>query len=258
MDNNTNTNDYNNLLELLLDIAEALVYAGAEISRVEDTVMRMGKAYGAKKIDIFALPSVLFLTASFYDGSSHTQTRRVLSAGQNNFEKIDKLNALSRKCCASPITREELKCEIESINNNSVHKTNIYIGSILAAAGFAVFFGGNIADALVSGIFAILICLISDYLSPRMPNRVFYYFITSLIVGFGICSCAKCLPVLNANNIIIGDIMVLVPGIAITGAVKNMLIGDTLSALVRVTECLVWTAALAIGFMIPISVLLGG
>ena len=257
MDKNTNTNDYNNLLELLLDIAEALVYAGAEISRVEDTVTRMGKAYGAKKIDIFALPSVLFLTASFYDGSSHTQTRRVHSAGQNNFEKIDKLNALSRKCCSNPITREELKSEIDSINNNKVHKTNIYFGSVLAAAGFAVFFGGNIADAVVSGIFAIFICLISDYLSPKMPNRVFYYFITSLIVGFGICLCAKYMPILNANNIIIGDIMVLVPGVAITGAVKNMLIGDTLSALVRFAECLVWTAALAIGFMIPISILLG-
>lgn len=250
--------EHDYLVELFLDMGEAMLYSGAEIGRVEDTLARMGRAYGVKKTEIFALTSIIFLTASFDDGAVITQTRRVVAAGQTNFTKIEQLNALSRKCCKKALTRDELHEEIEKINQNNIHKTCSYVGSVLAAAGFAVLFAGTLLDSLVSALFAVLICFISDILSSKMPNRVFYYFITSLIVGFGICLSAKAFPVLNADKIIIADIMVLVPGIALTGAAKNMLIGDTLSALLKLAECVVWTLALAFGFMIPLALLLGG
>ena len=35
------------LLKCLLDMGEMLLESGAEISRVEDTIVRMGHAYGA-------------------------------------------------------------------------------------------------------------------------------------------------------------------------------------------------------------------
>lgn len=253
-----NSADYNEILALILDMGEALVYAGAEIGRVEDTACRMAKAFGAVKVDAFALTSVMFLTVTFSDNVVVTQTRRVVAGGQTNFLKIEKLNSLSRRCCKEGMTREALKKAIEDINESTISFFHTYIGSVLAASGFVIFFGGNILDAIVSGLFAMFICFLSDLLSPRIQNKVFYYFITSLIVGFGICFLAKYIPTLHSDKIIIGDIMVLVPGIAMTSAVKNVLIGDTLSALVKFAECVVWTCALAGGFMIPISVLLGG
>lgn len=249
-------NDY--LVSLFLDIGEALLYSGAEINRVEDTISRLGKAYGAVDIEIFALTSLIVLSVDFGDGKAVTQTRRIISGGQTDFIKIQKLNSLSRKCCKTALSREELREEIDKINKESIYKYRTYLGSILGASGFTIFFGGDLFDALVSGIFVILICLISDLLSSRIPNKVFYYFVTSLIIGFGICLTAKFIPSLSADKIIIGDIMVLVPGVALTTAVKNVIIGDTLSALVRFAECLVWTCALAFGFMIPISILFGG
>lgn len=250
--------EHDYICDLFLDMGEALIFSGAEISRVEDTITRMSKAYGAKETEIFALTSILLLTVKFGDGAVVTQTRRIVSAGQTDFVKLEQLNALSRKCCKTPLTREELHAEIELINSNKAHKMLTYVGHFLAAAGFAVFFGGSIYDSIISGIFALIICLISNFLSSKIPNRVFYYFITSLFVGVGICLLAKYIPVLDAGKIMIGDIMVLVPGIALTGAMKNMLIGDTISALVKLAECVVWTCALAFGFIIPIILLLGG
>lgn len=250
--------EHNYLCELFLDMGEALVGSGAEINRVEDTITRMTRAYGAKDAEIFALTSLILLTVKFDDGTVLTLTRRINSTGQTDFVKLEQLNALSRKCCKTPLTREELHEEIEKINSNKEHKLLSYIGHFLAAAGFVVFFGGSLFDSVISGIFALIICMFSNFLSSKIPNRVFYYFITSLFVGVGICLLAKYIPQLDAGKIIIGDIMVLVPGIALTGAVKNMLIGDTLSALVKLAECLVWTCALAFGFIIPIILLLGG
>ena len=246
------------LLELVMDIAEAFVYAGAEIGRVEDTVTRLCKAFGAVKVNVFALTSVAFLTVTFDDGTSVSHTRRVVAGGQTDFIKIERLNALSRKCCKEEVTVDYIRSELDEIKKGTISPWLNFLGSFLAAAGFAVFFGGSFLDAVVSGLFALLICVISDFLSPKIQNKVFFYFVTSLIIGFCICFTARYIPILNADMIIIGDIMVLVPGIAMTMAVKNILIGDTLSALVRFAECLVWTCALAGGFMIPIALLLGG
>ena len=246
------------IMELILDIGEEMLFAGAEIARVEDTLTRMSMAYGAIEVDAFALTSVMLLTVTYPDGSVLTNTRRVVAGGETNFSKIDKLNSLSRRCCKQPLEIDELRAEIEKITKSPITGIYSYVGSFLAAAGFAVFFGGTWKDALVSGAFSLIICYLSSILSPRIPNKVFYYFVTSMLIGFGICLVTKYIPGFNTDMIIIGDIMVLVPGIAFTNAVKNMLIGDTLSSLIKLTECLVWTCALAGGFIIPIAAFYGG
>ena len=45
------------LLHLLLDLGEAMLTAGAEVNRVEDTLSRMGQAYGAEKMNVFVITS---------------------------------------------------------------------------------------------------------------------------------------------------------------------------------------------------------
>ena len=48
------------LLHCLMDIAEALLAVGAEVNRVEDTLTRMGTAYGAVPVSYthLTLPTI--------------------------------------------------------------------------------------------------------------------------------------------------------------------------------------------------------
>ena len=55
----------------------------------------------------------------------------------------------------------------------------------------------------------------------------------------------------------IGDIMLLIPGIALTNSISNIIVGDTVSGLTRLTESLVLAAALAGGFMLAIFIIGG-
>ena len=48
--------------------------------------------------------------------------------------------------------------------------------------------------------------------------------------------------------------MLLIPGIAITNSIRDMLIGDTLSGTMRFIESLIWAVAIAGGFMLAIAV----
>ena len=244
--------NYSKLLDLFLDFGEAMMSAGGEISRTEDSINRMGKAYGAVKTNVFAITSSIVVTMTFEDGTELTQTRRILTSSSTDFQKLEALNSLSRKCSEMPVAPEMLKKEIENRNNKAVGSFNLYFGSILAAGGFAVFFGGNVFDGIVAALFAVLICFMQIKVAPFFPNKVLFYFICALITGFGIRFVTGNLPDLNSDKIMIGDIMLLIPGIAITTAVRNMLIGDTISGVTRLAECLIWAGALACGFMITI------
>ena len=54
--------DENRLLHLLLDMGEMLLASGAEINRVEDTLQRIGRAYGAAKMNVFVITSSIVIT----------------------------------------------------------------------------------------------------------------------------------------------------------------------------------------------------
>ena len=245
------------LIDIFLDFGEAMMGAGGEIGRIEDSLARLGIAYGAVKTNVFVITSSIELTMIFPNGEAVTRTRRINTASSTDFEKLRALNALSRQCAVKLLSIDGLREQINGIRDKKQSRLVFYTGSILAAGAFSLFFGGSIVDALVAGAFAIIICLMQERFSVHSPNKIFFLFICSLLTGVGICLVDRIIPGLHIDKIIIGDIMLLVPGIAITNAVRDTLIGDTLSGLVKLADSLVWAASLAAGFMIAISVFAG-
>ena len=242
------------LIDILLDFGEAMLGSGAEIARVEDSLSRMGNAYGAEKTNAFVINSSIELTVRFSDGETVTRTRRIRASGGTDFEKLRRLNALSRRCVMQRMPVEALRGEVDEIRNAVISPLKSYIGSALAASAFSIFFGGSLLDALISGLFGLLICWLQIRFAPLTPNKVFFLFLSSVLTGTGICLVNLLIPGLQIDKIIIGDIMLLIPGIAITTAVRDTLIGETIAGITRLADCLVWAAALAAGFMLVIGV----
>jgi len=247
--------DYDELLDLFLDFGQALMSAGAEVNRVEDSVERMALAYGAASADVLVITPSIILTVSFPDGSSFTHHRRIHESVKTDFARLKKLNSLSRQCSRAPLPIHDLKKEIHEIKRQDILPWVTYLGCIISAGGFSIFFGGTLLDAFVSGLFGVIISFLQNHFAPRCPTRAFYHFITALVSGFGICLVARVIPQLNLDKIIIGDIMILIPGVAVTNAMRDLLVGDNISGLIKIVESLVWTGALVGGFMIPMMIL---
>ena len=47
------------ILDIALDVGVAMLECGAEVHRVEDTMTRICKAYGAREIEVFAITSLI-------------------------------------------------------------------------------------------------------------------------------------------------------------------------------------------------------
>ena len=243
------------LLHLLLDMGEMMMCSGGEVRRVENTLSLMGKAYGATETNVLVITASIVLTMKFADGNLITESRRVESPGSNKLWRLEGLNALSRKCCENPLSMEELEREIK----NCKQPTNLwkfYFGSALASGAFAIFFGGNVLDGVLAAIFALLVCLFQRKFSNLLPNNIIFNIVCSFIVGVLVCLATNQISQAHTDMVIIGVIMLLIPGIAFTNSMRDILVGDTISGIMRLIESLLWAAGLAVGFML--SVLLVG
>ena len=244
-------------LHIFLDMGDALLNSGAEIFRVEDTLNRMGYACGAAQMNVFVITSSIVITMEFPEEGARTQTRRIRESGGNDFTKLEQLNDLSRRFCNHPVPAAELRKEFDKININKTKPLWKLLGSLLAACSFAFFYGGSIPDAVAAGFGAVLIWGLQQYLRPVCMNEVTFQFVASFFTGCAICGLTLLCPFLRMDKIMIGDIMLLIPGLMSTNAIRDVLIGDTLSGIIRLIAALLLAAALALGFMGAI-IYLGG
>ena len=244
-------------LNVLIQMGEALQNSGAEIYRVEDTLNRIGAAYGAEEMNVFVITSSIIITMKMPGKEPLTQTRRLKKSGGNDFVKLEELNELSRQICSGRISVEEFEEQLHQILSTGSSGKMLLLGNVLAAASFAVFYGGSIWDFLVAGAMGAVIWLLEKYMAPICLNSVAYQIAASFLSGVGICVISRIFLALHMDKIMIGDIMLLIPGLMFTNAIRDVLLGDTISASMRLIEALLLAAALALGFFAAIWLVRG-
>ena len=62
----------------------------------------------------------------------------------------------------------------------------------------------------------------------------------------------------HVDKIMIGGIMLLIPGIAMTNSIRDMLIGDIVTGLLRFVNSVLIAGAIACGFALPLILMGGG
>ena len=236
-------------LHVFLDMGDALLNSGAEIFRVEDTLNRMGYACGATQMNVFVITSSIVITMEFPGDGARTQTRRVREDGGNDFTKLEQLNDLSRVFAGSLFLPQNFeKNLIRSMQTDQSHSGN-FLEAFWRPVVLHVFYGGSISDAIAAGLGAVLIWALQQYFRPVCMNEVTFQFAASFLTGCVICGLVLLCPFLHMDKIMIGDIMLLIPGLMSTNAIRDVLIGDTLSGIIRLIAALLLAAALALGFM---------
>ena len=247
--------DYYLLTDLAAQVGHGLAISGAETFRVEDTIRRILRAYGIE-CEVFAIPNCLTISFEAANGKPLTIMKRIGFHG-NDLDAVEQFNALSRRICAEKPPVEEFQQQLSTILAQPGEPRLRLAGSVLAAASFAVFFGGSLWDGVLAGGVAVFICWMERWLAPFCLNGVAFQFIASFLSGMAALLCCRVCPVLHADMVLIGVIMLLVPGIPFTNAIRDILLGDIISGSLRLVEAVLLAAMLALGMMAAIW-LMGG
>lgn len=237
-------------LNFCCEITRQLIRNGAEMYRVEESARRLLDAYDYPSSEVFAIPSCVLITIQ-HDGKNHTKSVRI-HASSNNLDKLDKLNNLCRQVC---LTRMELDEAWEKLHAIIEEPDYTPLISCLGYGSVALFFtlllGGHFLDAAISFFCGLIVKFVTGAMTKRGANIFFTNVCASmLLVTVPVFLRFLVVPI-HPDLIIIGAIMLLVPGVAITNVMRDVIVGDFLTAISKLTEVLIVALAIAIGIALP-------
>lgn len=235
------------LLLMSILAGRIMLKSGAETYRVEDTIERICKS--RKEIqyaDAFVTPTGIFASLEFRD-EVLTYLIRIKSTNIN-LNKINLVNNFSREFVSSNMTVDEglqkLK-EIDKINDYSPSFKRIFGG--IACAFTALLFGGSFVDFISSFIVGFAVVLVVDKINQYNMTFFINNFIGASLATLMAIVASKLGVSSNIDAIIIASIMPLVPGVAITNAMRDTISGDFVSGLSRAMEAIFSALAIAFG-----------
>ena len=244
------------LLNCAMDIGEQLLVCGAEVHRVEDSVKRICDALGFVRTDVFIITSSMVVTVHDEKGNTCTQTRRIIATG-TDFERIHRLNALSRKICSEKLTVSQIQEELTRIAETPSYPlwAECLFYALISGA-FTLFFGGGFIEAIVSFFIGGVARAAMWATDAMVANKIFSKFLASFTATALAFAALKLGWVPTVDKMMIGIIMTLIPGIGLTNALRDLFTGDSIAGLLRSIEAALIALAIAAGYFL--FVVLGG
>lgn len=245
--------DYKLLMNTAVLAGETMLKSGAETYRVEETITRILETSHAETVETVVLMTGIFVTLDNTGMENLSVIKRVENRGMN-LNRIERVNSISRRYCAGKITLQTAYEELKQIKGRQYRRKMYNLATIGVCAGFAPLFGGGLKETLgaaAAGVMLALITTVGKYLKVQG-------FILNVFSAFGIALTAIFLktrfPELNMDTVIISSIMPIVPGVAITNAIRDSLEGDYLAGAARTMEAFLTAAAIALGVGIGMAV----
>ncbi|MBE6951890.1 MAG: threonine/serine exporter family protein [Ruminococcaceae bacterium] len=236
------------LLEAATTLGYRLAMSGAETYRVEETILRVLQTYGYEA-EAFAIPNCLIVSIITENGDPITRMRRIGPHG-NDLDAVEVYSNLSRAICNRKPDPLELGNWLQLVERDYRRTYSVpvlAIGFFLSAFGFCFTFSGTFADALGAGLCGLIVMAV-DELMERLKSTQFF---RTIIGAFAMALFAYFIHhmglIQNADATIIGALMLLVPGLLFTNAMRDVMYGDTNSGLNRVVLVLLIAVAIALG-----------
>ena len=256
--------NYTALLDMVTELSYRLAMSGAETYRIEECVNSITKAYGVNA-EAFSIPNCLHISITTDHGEPLTRMRRIGYHG-NDLDSVEKFSNLSRRICQeTPDPIVAMKWIEETENSRRSYTFPFYIlGNFLGGAGFSVLFGAkSVSDWLLAGVCGMIIGLINSLMEKQKANQFFRIVIAVFCMAIFAYLLGYLKLASNTNAITIGALMILVPGLLFTNAMRDVIYGDTNSGINRIVHVLLIAVSIAIGtaaawnliaiFQVPVS-----
>ncbi|TCO79036.1 threonine/serine exporter family protein [Marinisporobacter balticus] len=238
-----------NILSLALYAGEIMLQNGAETYRVEDTIIRICQAYNISYVESFVIPTGIFVSVD--QGNADTKVVTFIKRIKTrtiDLNKVSQINDFSRKVSVSNLSVEEGMEILKKIDTLSKYPKKIKLFcSGIASACFGLLLGATYIDSLSSFIISILVYISVSFIEHLNSNLFIQNFIGGIIAALLAILAVNIHLGINIDKIIISSIMILVPGVAITNAVRDSISGELLSGVARSAEAIIIAISIAVG-----------
>lgn len=227
------------LMDLVVRAGRLLLENGAEVFRVQQTMDIIARSYGGRDVNIYVLTNGLYCSME----GQRTRVAYVPEASVH-LGRVTAVNELSRQIAAGRVPLAEAAARLDTIA--ALPPTPAWGQLAACAAGsacFCVMFGGGALDAALALVIGAALQAFLFGAGRLRLNKIF-----TKLVGAGlVAALALLLPCPGRDQVIIGCLMPLTPGIALTMSIRDFINGDYLSGTIRLIDALLIAGSIACG-----------
>ncbi|MDR3552895.1 MAG: threonine/serine exporter family protein [Clostridia bacterium] len=235
------------VLEAAIDAGRIILESGGETYRVEETILRVCRAFGVADADCFVTPTGIIVSVKDSAGRVVSQVKSIESRTVN-LDKISRVNDLSRRLSTKAAELGQVREQLRAIDAAAGYSKYVILAASSVGAGvFTLLFGGDLRDAAVGCVIGFLIRLLIMLQKAAGVNDFFVNVTGGAVAALVALIAQRYGIAAHLNVIVIGSIMLLVPGMAIMNAIRDTIAGDLLSGVSRGVEALLIAAAIAVG-----------
>lgn len=248
--NNTRPRSFELVLDFCVELSRRMIMSGANVERVNLAIERVLSPYELNDVSIFLLPT--YVSVSAKDRSGHCAVRQAsIPAGGINLTRLMSLNRLSYTVKEQIPSPDRLAALLEKASDTKDYRDPVVLlGQICAMSCLALLFGGGIREIICVAVVTVLahyllILLAIPGVDKMLTNALLMWIVTSAVFLLSSAGITDKQPV-----VIITALMLVIPGIPLTNAVRSMLCGNELSGGMQTVRVTVETMALATGIFL--------
>jgi len=242
------------LLDFAMSVGDVMLRNGAETQRVENTIeIILSTSKHNLMPETFVTPTGIFAGINGPLSGTITKVKRI-DRRTINLEKVSAANNLSRRFVAGEVSLRKGFEEINAIDSLPTYRTiTMVITHMIIVFSFTLLFNGTLNDALISATVGMVMGFrMKLFKKIKLANFVRSLAASMLATGvvllwyyFGMTD--------NYETIIMGAIMPLVPGFAITNGAKDIMYGDFVSGGARMIDAVLTAVFIAAGVGIMLT-----
>lgn len=232
-------------LALVVDTGKALLENGGEVFRAQSTMEIMAHSLGVQDFHVYVLTNGIFASAA---GGTATMVRHI-PAVATHLGRVEALNALSRELTAGRLDLPGAEAALHRALAMPGYNTKLaLLAGVLGSGCFAFLFGGGAPEVLAAALAGAAALLLTSAGRRFAVSRIFTDILAAAAcTGVALAARVWVCPALNANTAIIGALMVLTPGVALTMGIRDFLNADYLSGAIRLFDAALIAGCLACG-----------
>ena len=232
---------------LAVSIGEELLKNGGEVYRVEDTLKRILLFYGFTDLNVYIISNDIFVTVD-ENGEEPLSCVRNVPSWNLNLGKIAELNKLSREICEGRCSIDKAREQLNIIINEK-QRTDLVqgIATGIGSAAFCYLLGGRMTDMIFSVIIGFILKIFLNMSERRNVSKFITRILGSILVSILAVLFYQLFSGILVDKVIIGSILILVPGVALTTSIRDFFGGDYLSGSIHLIDALLTAVCIAAG-----------
>lgn len=228
---------------------------GGETYRTEETMTRIAEAAGMDDVNSSATPTSIILSFRC-QGLDHTRMIRTPKR-TTNLNKITLVNDVSRRYVGGDITLTEAYRALREIDQQMpiYPKWIKHCAAAIASGSFSMLSGGEWFHFIPTAIAGLTVYGSIEQLEKFVHIKFFTEFAAALLGGLVSLLLIAIFPFLNISSLIIGAMIPLFPGVAITNSLRDLMAGDLVAGVSRGVEAMLTAVSVAVATVITLSFL---